>query len=101
MDAEELYEATGNLMRAFVNRMDDNFKNVAIVAHNPGIAELHNYLTRKFESYSPSTCSWLEGEFESWSHITENSFTERDFTILAKSDNDLLRIIEKLWLSKN
>ncbi|MBO6659868.1 MAG: histidine phosphatase family protein [Roseivirga sp.] len=79
MDAEELYEATGNLMRAFVNRMDDNFKNVAIVAHNPGIAELHNYLTRKFESYSPSTCSWLEGEFESWSHITENSFTERDF----------------------
>lgn len=79
MDAEELYEATGNLMKAFVNRLDDNFKNVAIVAHNPGIADLHSYLTRKFEGYSPSTCSWLEVELESWSHITENSCTEKDF----------------------
>lgn len=79
MDAEELYEATGNLMRAFVNRMDDNFQNVAIVAHNPGIAELHSYLTRKFESYGPSSCSWVECRVESWSHLTENSGSERDY----------------------
>ena len=79
MDAEELYEATGNLMRAFVNRLDDDFKNVAIVAHNPGIAELHSFLTRKFDSYVPASCAYLEIEADSWSHLTENCAFERDF----------------------
>lgn len=78
MDAEELYEATGNLMKAFINRLDDNFKNVAIVAHNPGIAELHGYLTRKFEPYVPATCAWLECDFESWSHLSENTASQKD-----------------------
>lgn len=79
MDAEELYEATGNLMRAFINRLDDNFQNVAIVAHNPGIGELHSYLTRKFEGFVPSTCAWLLGEYESWTHLSENSCIEKQF----------------------
>jgi len=79
MDAEELYEATGNLMRAFINRMDDNFQNVAIVAHNPGIADLHSYLTRKFEGFVPSSCAWLSCECESWLHLSENSAVEKEF----------------------
>ncbi len=79
MDAEELYEATGNLMKAFINRLDDNFENIAIVAHNPGIADLYNYLTRNFESYVPSTCTWLTCEFESWTHLSENSALEKDY----------------------
>lgn len=79
MDAEELYEATGNLMRAFINRMDDNFNNVAIVAHNPGISELYTYLTRKFEGFVPSSCGWLTCESESWSHLSENSAVEKQF----------------------
>lgn len=79
MDAEELYEATGNLMKAFINRLDDNFHNIAIVAHNPGIAELYSYLTRKFEAYVPSTCAWLTCDYESWSHLSENSAQESEF----------------------
>ena len=79
MDAEELYEATGNLMKAFINRLDDNFQNVAIVAHNPGISELYSFLTRKFESYVPSTCAWLTCDFESWTHLSGNSAIEKDF----------------------
>lgn len=79
MDAEELYEATGNLMKAFINRLDDNFQNVAIVAHNPGIAELYGYLTRKFEPYAPATCAWLECDFESWSYLSENTAIQKDF----------------------
>ncbi|NVJ46098.1 MAG: histidine phosphatase family protein [Cytophagia bacterium] len=79
MDAEELYEATGNLMKAFINRLDDNFQHVAIVAHNPGIAELYSYLTRKFEPYVPASCAWLECDFESWSHLSGNTANQRDF----------------------
>lgn len=79
MDAEELYEATGNLMKAFVNRLDDNFQNIAIVAHNPGISDLYTFLTHKFEQYVPSTCAWLICESDSWSHLSENSAQEKDF----------------------
>lgn len=79
MDAEELYEATGNLMKAFVNRMDDNFQNVAIVAHNPGISELHNYLTRKFDGFVPSTCVWLTCEYDSWNHLSQNSAIQKNY----------------------
>lgn len=79
MDAEELYEATGNLMRAFINRMDDNFNNVAVVAHNPGISELFAYLTGKMEGFVPSSCGWLICESDSWSHLSGNSAIDKEF----------------------
>jgi len=78
MDAEELYEATGNLMKAFVNRLDDNFQNLAIIAHNPGISELHNYLTQEFETYATATCAILELDIDSWSNLSGNMAITKD-----------------------
>lgn len=78
MDAEELYEATGNLMKAFVTRLDDNFQNAAIIAHNPGISELYTYLSQKIEGFLPATSCWLEFQADSWSEISGNSGVVKD-----------------------
>ncbi|WP_305982814.1 SixA phosphatase family protein [Roseivirga thermotolerans] len=79
MDAEELYEATGNLMKAFVNRMDDNFEHVAIVGHNPGISDLYSFLSGNYEPYAPATCAWLTFEAESWAHVSGHMAIQKDF----------------------
>lgn len=79
MDAEELYEATENLMKAFVTRMDAQFQNVAIIAHNPSIAQLFAYLTMSIRDYSPATCTWVELSVNEWLAVSSNMGTEKDY----------------------
>lgn len=79
MDAEELYDATENLMKAFVNRMDPQFQNVAIVGHNPSIAELFAYLTMTIQDYSPATSTWVELAINDWSAVSSNMGIEKDY----------------------
>lgn len=79
MDAEELYEATENLMRAFVNRIDPLFHNVVIIAHNPSIAQLYAYLTMSVRDFSPATCAWINFDLDSWSAVSSNTGMEKDY----------------------
>lgn len=79
MDAEELYDATENLMKAFVNRMDPQFQYVAIVGHNPSIAELFAYLTRSIRTYSPATCAWVALAVNEWSAVSSDMGIEKDY----------------------
>ncbi|MBO3697043.1 histidine phosphatase family protein [Roseivirga sp. E12] len=79
MDAEELYEATQNLMRAFVNRIDPLFNNVAIIAHNPSIAQLFASLTMTVRDYSPATCTWIELPVDDWKAVASNMGIEKDY----------------------
>lgn len=79
MDAEELYEATENLMKAFVNRIDPLFNNVAIVAHNPSIAQLFAYLTMTVRDYSPATCAWVQLNTNDWKAVSGNMGSEQGY----------------------
>ncbi len=79
IEAEELYDATENLMKAFVNRMDPQFQHVAIVGHNPSIAELFTYLTNSIRNYSPATCAWVELSVNQWSAVSSNMGIEKDY----------------------
>lgn len=75
--SEELYEATPNLMKAFVTRIDPIFENVVLVGHNPGIVELFHYLTVDLCTYSPATTAWLQFEGE-WQHLAQNTCTVKE-----------------------
>ncbi len=70
--SEELYEASTNLMKAFVTRINSIFNNVAIVGHNPGISELFHYLSDDLCQYEPATSAWLQFEGE-WEHLAQNT----------------------------
>ena len=79
MDAEELYEATENLMKAFLKRIDPMFKTIAIVAHNPAIAQLYAYLTMDVRDFSPGTCAWIELSIDDWTAVSSNMGMEKDY----------------------
>ena len=79
MDAEELYEATINLMRAFVNRIDPSFNSVIIVAHNPTIAELYAHYVLDMKDFSPATSALLSFDTEDWTLISGNMAVEVDY----------------------
>ncbi len=79
MDAEELYEATENLMKAFVSRMDPLFNNVAIIGHNPSMAQLFAYLTMTVRDYSPATCAWVELAVAEWTAVSSNTGSLKEY----------------------
>lgn len=79
MDAEELYEATENLMKAFVSRIDPMFNNVAIIAHNPAIAQIYAYLTMRVRDFYPATSAWLELAIDDWKLLSSNMASEKDY----------------------
>lgn len=70
--SEELYEATSNLMKAFVTRINPIFHHVALVGHNPGISDLFHYLSDDLCSYEPATAAWLQFEGE-WKHLAQST----------------------------
>lgn len=79
MDAEELYEATENLMKAFVSRIDPMFNNVAIVAHNPAVAQTYAYFTMEVRDFYPATSAWLELPVDDWKSVASNIGLEKDY----------------------
>lgn len=79
MDAEELYEATDNVLKAVIQRFDKEFQNVAVVGHNPSVALLFHYLTADFRDYSPGTAAWISFEVDDWSAIGKDSGVIKDF----------------------
>lgn len=80
ISSEEYYEATRNVLIAAVNRMDDLFKNVAIIGHNPSISLLYEYLVMQaMVTFSTGACAWLQVEVDSWKHLSSGMCTEIDF----------------------
>ena len=75
MDAEELYEATDNVLKAAVNRFDPDFNTVALVGHNPSVSGLFSYLSREFCSFATGTCAWISFEVDDWKALAGNTGT--------------------------
>lgn len=79
MDGEEIYEATENVLKAAVNRFDNLFSSVALVGHNPSVAQLFAYLTFDIRDYVPGTCAWLQCNVDDWAALSQNSAELKDF----------------------
>lgn len=81
MDAEELYEATLNVLKAALARFDNEFKNIAVVAHNPSVAGLFTHLSSEIRDYTPGTCAWLSVEADTWNEVIGGSCELKGFYI--------------------
>lgn len=79
MDAEELYEATENVLKAAVNRFDPNFDTVALVGHNPSVSALCTYLTGEIHSFNPGDCVWVQIETADWYVLSHSIGTAKDY----------------------
>lgn len=79
MDAEEIYEATENVLKAVVLRFDPDFDHVAMVGHNPAISQLFAYLTEDARSFAPGTMAWLRFDVDDWNAIGRGSGSLVDF----------------------
>ncbi|WP_339607131.1 histidine phosphatase family protein [uncultured Roseivirga sp.] len=80
ISSEEYYEATGNVMFAAVNRIDDIFKNVAIIAHNPSISYLYEYLSGDSQGgFLTASCAWLQISAKHWNEISGGMAQTKDY----------------------
>ena len=86
MDAEEIYEATENVLKACINRFDDQFDHVVLLGHNPSVAQIFAYLSFEIRDYTPGTSSWIQFEVDSWSEIGQNSGQLMDYYYPGQMD---------------
>lgn len=65
--APTIYEASIPALLSAINGFDDQFQNIAVFGHNPGLTDLVNYLTDDYLANMP-TCSVaiIEFPFEEW-----------------------------------
>lgn len=79
MDAEELYEATENMLKAALGRFDNMFNNVVLLAHNPSVSQLFTYLSNEIRDYVPGSCAWLQFTIDDWNEISGSTAVLKDF----------------------
>lgn len=76
----ELYLAAASEMMDIIQSVDDQFRNIAIVAHNPGLTTLANVLGDRRISNVP-TCGIviLEADIDRWSDLKSGCASTSDF----------------------
>lgn len=77
---EDIYEASVRTLLKVVNELNDTYKTVIIIGHNPGFSYLTEYLTGK-EIGNVPTCGIVELEFEldKWALISQNTANLKNF----------------------
>jgi phosphohistidine phosphatase len=70
---DQLYEASGLSLMNIISEIDNQYKSVMLVGHNPGLTTVANLLSDKQIMNIP-TCGIfsLEIDISSWSEISEN-----------------------------
>ena len=71
----QIYEASAKELLNLINTLPDNYENVALFGHNPGVSDLINYLTDASIMDIP-TCTWAHIHFEiadQWAEVSGNS----------------------------
>ncbi len=75
-----LYDAAVNDLLRFINKLDNQWSLVAIVAHNPAISFTAEYLTNENSlGFSPSSAATIRFDIEEWGMITQGSGSLLDF----------------------
>ena len=70
---DELYHASYSEIIKIISKIENNFNNIMVIGHNPGLTELINHFT-DMRIYNIPTSGIIKVEFEEdkWSKITEN-----------------------------
>jgi len=70
---KSVYEAGRETWLKVINGLPDEFETIAVVGHNPGIAEILRYLTGEGREVHTSTTALVEFDIDSWAEISGNS----------------------------
>ena len=68
-----IYEASQMALLRVVNAFPTGYDTVALVGHNPGIAQLLYYLTGQVKEVHTCTATLIEFETDYWEEISEES----------------------------
>ena len=72
---QEVYEASRQVLRALLLKIDDAVSSLMLVGHNPGLEDLVFDLTGRPEHLSPATIAKIGFEAEHWHQVKGNSGT--------------------------
>jgi phosphohistidine phosphatase len=70
---ERIYEASSAALRQVVADVDDEFRSVMIVGHNPGMEGFIRFLTGRLEPMPTASLAVIDLDIPSWSEITSES----------------------------
>jgi phosphohistidine phosphatase len=70
---KSIYEASRETWLRVINGLPDELETIAVVGHNPGIAEILRYLTAEGREVHTSTTALIEFDTDSWAEISGNS----------------------------
>lgn len=70
---DELYHASYSEIIKIISKIENNFNNIMVIGHNPGLTELINHFT-DMRIYNIPTTGIIKVEFkeDKWSKISEN-----------------------------
>jgi len=70
---DEIYDASEKTLLNLIKKVDDKIESLMIFAHNPGLTQLNNYISKKYIDNIP-TCGIVALESENkWSDVGKNS----------------------------
>ena len=70
---EEIYEASEKTLLDVIKKLDDKLDSVMIFAHNPGLTQLNNFISKKYIDNIP-TSGVVALEYDNeWSKVGKNS----------------------------
>lgn len=74
VEEKAIYEANIKTLLGVVNNFDNQFEQIALFGHNPGLTDLANYLSNG-HIYNMPTCSVviIEFPFENWKEISSDT----------------------------
>ena len=70
---KSIYEATQQTWLKVIDRLSNQYDFVAIVGHNPGVAEILYYLTGEARDVHTSTVALVEFDLDDWAEISGNT----------------------------
>lgn len=70
---KSIYEASRETWLKVINGLPNEYNTIAVVGHNPGVAEILRYLTGEGREVHTSTVAVVDFDINSWAEITGDS----------------------------
>ena len=68
--SKKIYEANAQDLLQVINRLPDQYNFIALVGHNPGMAQILYYLTGEVKDVHTSTVALIEFETDDWASVS-------------------------------
>ena len=70
---DKIYEASQNTLFKTIAKLPDEWNFIALVGHNPGIAEILYYLTDKVKNVATGAVAFIDLEVDKWAEISKGN----------------------------